>query len=128
MTLAALTPDNCEISILDEHVHSIDFDEKVDLVGITAMTSQATRSYEIAAEYRRRGVKTVLDGMHASCLPEEALQYADGVVVGEAEYSWPELLNDFCAGRMKPHYLSSVLPDLKDMAIPKRSPSACCLL
>lgn len=120
MTLAALAPKGYEVSILDEHVHSIDFNEKVDLVGITAMTSQATRAYEIAREYRRRGVKTVLGGMHASALPEEALQFADSIVVGEAEYSWPQLLDDFAAGRMKDRYSSPTLHDLIDLVLPRR--------
>jgi radical SAM superfamily enzyme YgiQ (UPF0313 family) len=120
MTLAALTPAKYEVSILDEHVDSIDFDEKVDLVGITAMTNQATRAYEIATEYRRRGVKTVLGGMHASSLPEEALQYADSIVVGEAEYTWPQLLDDFGAGRMKDRYTCSTLHDLKNMVLARR--------
>jgi radical SAM superfamily enzyme YgiQ (UPF0313 family) len=120
MVLAALVAEKYEVTILDEHVDSIDFNEKVDLVGITAMTSQANRAYEIAAEYRRRGVKSVIGGMHASALPEEASQYADSVVVGEAEYTWPELLDDFSAGRMKDRYSSPTLHDLKSMPIPRR--------
>ncbi len=120
MTLAALTPASCSVTILDEHVHSIDFDEPVDLVGVTAMTNQAERAYEIADRYRRRGVRVVIGGMHASALPDEALRFTDAVAVGEAERTWPELVNDFCAGRLMSHYPCGELPELRDLPLARR--------
>ena len=71
-TLAALTPKGVEVAITDENVDEIDFDEDVDLVGITAMTMHAKRAYEIARRFRERGVTVVMGGIHASSLPQEA--------------------------------------------------------
>lgn len=82
--LAALTPRDWEVKILDENLDPLRFEE-ADLVGITAYTCNAPRGYAISEQYRARGIKTVIGGVHASVLPEEAKQYADSVVIGEAE-------------------------------------------
>lgn len=113
--VAALTPDDWEIEILDENFESFRYKE-ADLVGLTAFTAAARRAYEIAALYRKKGVTTVLGGIHASILPEEALQYVDTVVVGEAESVWPELIKDFERGRVERVYRGEWL-DLKEMVI-----------
>ena len=83
-TVAAVTPSDCDVRIVDEAYERINFDEKVDLVGITAQTPVAPRAYQVAAEFRRRGVPVVMGGVHASVLPEEALGHVDAVVIGEA--------------------------------------------
>ena len=75
-----------------------------DLVGITAFTSQANRAYELAGEFRRRGVPVVMGGIHASMCPDEAGQHADSVVVGEAESVWAQVLEDARQGRLQPTY------------------------
>ena len=62
--LASLTPADIDISITDELVQPIDFDKKVDLVGITVSTKTAVRAYEIADEFRRRNIPVVLGGIH----------------------------------------------------------------
>ncbi len=90
------------------------------MVGVTSMTSTAPRMYEIADTYRAKGVPVVLGGSHVSALPEEALQHADSVVVGEAEETWPQLLRDFQAGKMKPIYKHERMPDLCNLPQPKR--------
>ncbi len=86
--LAALTPSDIEVVLTDENVEPVDFEEKVDLVGITSMTCVIPRAYEIAAEYRKRGVPVVMGGIHVSMLPDEAIQHCDSVVIGEAEELW----------------------------------------
>ena len=88
-TVAALTPPDAEVSLTDENVAAIDFQEKTDLVGITVLTITAQRAYEIADMFRARGIKVVLGGIHASFLSDEAGQHADAVVIGEAEQTWP---------------------------------------
>src|SRR4030042_315603 len=75
--VAALTPPDIAVSLTDENVTVIDFQKKVDIVGITALTATAPRAYEIADNFRARGVKVVLGGIHASMLPDEAGQHAD---------------------------------------------------
>jgi len=88
MTVAALTPPQINGSITDEALEPVDFDRDADLVGLTAMTSAAPRAYQIADRFRQRGTAVVMGGMHASALPEEALQHVDAVVIGEAEGLW----------------------------------------
>src|SRR3990170_5864912 len=100
-TLAAHTPRDIEVKIIDEGVEKINFDMDVDLVGISAMTFLSSRAYEISDRFRKRGVKVVLGGIHPTAMPEEAKQHADAVVVGEAEEVWPQLLVDLQAGRLR---------------------------
>ncbi len=102
--IAGLTPKEHDIKILDECVQSIDFDEPVDLVGITSMTSTAKRAYEIADEFRRRNVKVIMGGIHVSSVVEEALEHADTVVIGEADDAWKIVLQDASNGKLKRTY------------------------
>jgi radical SAM superfamily enzyme YgiQ (UPF0313 family) len=104
LKVAALTPPGWHVTIVDEKVETLDLNLEVDLVGISAMTTTAHRGYDIADNFRRRGTKVVMGGMHVSCLPDEALQHCDSVVVGEAEMLWPELLRDFERNQLKPLY------------------------
>ncbi len=107
--LAALTPDNWEIEIMDENYDDFRFKE-ADLVGITAYTNSAYRAYEIAAEYRKKKIPVVMGGIHASMLPAEAERYVDTVVIGEGESVWPQLIADFERNRMKKLYTGQRLP------------------
>src|SRR6201986_3785471 len=90
--IAALTPREHTVTHTDEIVDPVRFDEPADLVGITAPTPSALHAYDLAREFRRRGVPVVLGGPHATALPEEASLHADAVVVGEAEDTWPHVL------------------------------------
>lgn len=92
------------IEIIDEIFEPVNFDEPVDLVGITAMTYMAPRAYEIADEFRQRGVPVVMGGIHVSSVPEEASQHADAVVIGEAEIVWKQVLEDAANKSLKPFY------------------------
>jgi radical SAM superfamily enzyme YgiQ (UPF0313 family) len=118
-TLAALTPDDIEIAILDEDIEEVDFDIDVDLVGISLLTMSSTRGYQIADEFRRRGVKVVLGGMHASVLPQEAGAHADAVVIGEAENVWHQLLDDARNDRLKQFYRSDDFNPLRNLPLPR---------
>ena len=104
LRVAALTPPDWEITIIDEKVENLDLDATVDLVGITAMTTTAHRGYELADHFRGRGVQVVMGGMHVSCLPQEALQHCDAVVVAEAEGLWPQVIRDFENGSLNKIY------------------------
>lgn len=116
--IAALTPDDWDIELIDEN-----FDEFVykdaDLVGITALTSAANRAYELAQIYRNKGIPVVLGGIHVSMLPEEALKYANSIVIGEAEGVWNQLINDFENGELKQRY-DGTLNDLNGSVVPRR--------
>lgn len=117
--LAGLTPDSWEIDMVDENVDPHDPDKgSPDVVGITAITSVAPRAYEIAREYRKRGAKVVMGGMHASVLPEEALEHVDAVVVGEAEEVWQKVLDDIRKGRLESVY-TGTRPSLDNLPQPR---------
>jgi radical SAM superfamily enzyme YgiQ (UPF0313 family) len=103
--LAALIPQQHQVKIIDENVEPCNPDDPADAVLFTAMTSRVDRAYELAAEFRRRQVKTVLGGIHASVLPEEALNHVDAVAIGEAETIMPELIGDLGSGRLRERYL-----------------------
>ncbi|HEX75038.1 MAG TPA: B12-binding domain-containing radical SAM protein, partial [Dehalococcoidia bacterium] len=118
--VAALTPPEVEVSLTDENVTVIDFEKEVNLVGITALTATAPRAYEIADNFRARGVKVILGGAHPSALPEEASQHADAVVIGEAEGIWPSLINDFKANKLQRVYRQDERPSLVNLPIPRR--------
>ncbi|MBN1265893.1 MAG: B12-binding domain-containing radical SAM protein [Anaerolineales bacterium] len=117
--IAALTPDNWGVTLIDENWETHKF-QPADLVGITAFTASACRAYAIASEYRRAGIPVVLGGIHASMCPQEALRYVDAVVIGEAEAVWPQVLEDFRAGRMKQIYRGE-WQDLTQTVVPRRS-------
>lgn len=115
--VAAVTPLPWEVVLVDEVHDRVPFAGEFDLVGITAMTHQAVRAYEIADRFRARGVPVVLGGIHPTVLPEEALGHADAVVVGEAEAVWPQLLADLSAGRLGSLYRSEPPTD-SQLAVP----------
>ncbi len=102
--LAALTPPDVEVTLYDDRIERIPYDEPTDLVAITVETFTARRAYEIAAEYRRRGVPVVIGGMHATLLPAEVAQYADSVFTGDAESAWADVIADARQGCLKPRY------------------------
>jgi len=116
--VAALTPGHWEIEIIDENLEPFEFKE-ADLVGLTAFTASAPRAYEIARIYREKGTATVLGGIHATMLPEEALQHVDTVVLGEAESIWPTVIADFESGGMQKVYRGE-RQDLKGLPVPRR--------
>jgi radical SAM superfamily enzyme YgiQ (UPF0313 family) len=118
--VAAVTPPDAEVKIVDEAFEKVDFEEKADLVGITAQTPAAPRAYQIADEFRKRGVPVVMGGVHASMLPEEALQHVDSVVVGEAEKVWPVLIEDFRKGQLKQIYRGDGFINPSDLPFPRR--------
>lgn len=103
--LSALTPKHHHVTMVDERQERVDFDKKWDLVGITAMTYEVQRAYELADEFRRRGVKVILGGPHVSFMPEEAKQHADSVVIGECEEIWTQILHDCETTGLKPIYI-----------------------
>jgi radical SAM superfamily enzyme YgiQ (UPF0313 family) len=116
--VAALTPAHWDVEIADENFERFQ-PRDASLVGLTAFTSSATRAYEIAGACRERGVSTVLGGIHASMLPEEALRYVDAVVIGEAEGAWPKVIADFEAGDMQRTYRVDS-QNLKGLPKPRR--------
>ncbi|HHT9139529.1 MAG TPA: B12-binding domain-containing radical SAM protein [Candidatus Tripitaka californicus] len=115
--IAALTPGDWEFDVVDEN-KELALDEKEqeitfeppDLVAITALTYQAPRAYRIAMACRKRGIPVIMGGIHASVCSEEAVQYVDAVITGEAETVWPEVIRDFEQGQLKKIYNGGLPP------------------
>ncbi len=109
LILAALTDKEHELIIINDESEGIDYNDQVDLVGISFITPSSTRAYTIADRFRKKGVTVVFGGVHASALPEEAGMHCDSVVIGEAENIWPKLLEDFKNKRLQKVYRSNEL-------------------
>jgi len=99
--IAAITPREHDVEIVDERFEIVNLNKDYDLVGISCMTYNSIRGYEIADYFRKKGVKVVFGGYHASLLPKETKQHADSVVIGEAEETWPRLLKDLEKNSLK---------------------------
>ncbi len=106
LAVAALTPPEWVVTVFDENVRGPDYAAlpAPDLVGVTAFTSQANRAYEIAGDFRNRGVPVVMGGIHATMCPDEAAARVDCVVTGEAEPIWAEVLADAQRGALRSRY------------------------
>ena len=103
-TLAGITPPDVEVEAVDDRIEDINYDSPRDLVGISVKTFTARRAYQIADEFRRRGVPVIMGGHHPTLLPEEALQHADSVLTGEAEEVWLDVLHDVGHRQLKKIY------------------------
>jgi radical SAM superfamily enzyme YgiQ (UPF0313 family) len=119
-TVAALTPPGWNVTIHDARVTPLDYEQKIDLVGITGYTAEIPSTYAIADEFRKRGIPVVLGGVHVSAVPDEALKHADAVVIGEAEEIWKQVLMDFESGSMQATYHADALCTMKEMKTPRR--------
>lgn len=118
--VAAATPEaEWDVGIVDENRDELDFDAPADLVGITSLTHNVNRAYEVASVFRARGRKVVMGGIHPSMLPEESLRYCDSVVIGEAEGIWGDVLRDFGSGGLRRMYRG--LPaEMSGLVVPRR--------
>ncbi len=116
--IASLTPPDWDIEIIDENFDEFKFKE-ADLVGITAVTANINRAYELSSIYRKANTPTVIGGIHASMLADEAANFFDVVLIGEAESTWMHLINDFEKDSLKSRYHGELLP-MVNMPIPRR--------
>jgi len=117
LAVAASMPDGVETRIIDENVEPVDFDTDADLIGISFMTFNAPRAYELAARFRDRGKTVIFGGYHPSFLPHEAIGHCDAVCVGESEINVRRMISDLRAGNLQPIYQSAPV-DLADLPVP----------
>ncbi len=101
--LAALTPDNFEIQLIDENIKSFIY-TTADLVCFTGFTATINRAYEISRIYKKKNILTIGGGIHVSLNYDEAKNYFDSVVVGEAENIWAKVIEDFEKKQLQPKY------------------------
>jgi radical SAM superfamily enzyme YgiQ (UPF0313 family) len=119
--LKSLTPPDVEVVLYDERVEPVPLDEPTDLVAMTVETYTARRSYQLAVQYRRRGVPVVMGGFHPTFLPEESGAFADAVVVGDAEDLWPRVVEDARRRRLQRVYRQDGFPSLAERPLADRS-------
>jgi radical SAM superfamily enzyme YgiQ (UPF0313 family) len=119
--LKSLTPPDVEVVLHDERLAPVPLDEPTDLVAMTVETYTARRAYQLAVQFRRRGVPVVMGGYHATFLPDEVGHFADAVVLGDAEDLWPHVVADARAGTLRKVYRQSEYPTLAGRPQPDRS-------
>jgi radical SAM superfamily enzyme YgiQ (UPF0313 family) len=121
-TLAALTPDSFEVQIWDEMVQGpVDtaLDEGYELIGITGYSDHLPRGLKIADMCRERNLPVVIGGAGVTAAPHQAEGRVDAIFIGEAERTWPEFLEDYTAGTVKPLYESQENVDLANSPPPR---------
>ena len=102
--LAALTPEEYEVELCYETIEEVPFDTDAELIGISSMGHAVIRTIDIANKFRELGKTVVLGGYMVSLMPEEAQKYGDAVMIGDAEETWAEMLQDYSLGKLKKVY------------------------
>lgn len=122
IAVAACAPAGVEVIVCNENVQPVDLQADCNLVGISILlTAQAPRGYQLAAEFRARGKKVILGGLHVTLLPEEASAHADAICIGEAEGLMEQAMADFMEGRLQKVYRRDGFPDMARVGPPRRS-------
>jgi radical SAM superfamily enzyme YgiQ (UPF0313 family) len=119
-TLKGLTPAFHQSTFFDDRIEDIDYNCNCDIVAISCETFTAKRSYEIALTFKEKKKTVVMGGFHPSLCPDEALQYCDSVLVGEAEYLWAKILSDIEQNCLERVYRQEERIDPKDIITDKR--------
>lgn len=122
-TLAALIPKDLsiELTCIDEGIQRIPDRLDADLIGMTVITGNAVRAYELSRRYQQEGIPVVLGGPHVTLAPDDAAPHATSIVTGYAEETWPQLLRDTAAGKLARRYDQSPHLDLANSPVPDRS-------
>ena len=116
--LQALTPSGHEVVLIDGNAQPMDEEgiaryvreQNIGLVGIGAMTRMVAKAYRMADAVRAAGVKVVMGGPHVTEMADEALgrdggsRHADSVALGEADETWPRIVEDAVRGTLKDVY------------------------
>lgn len=102
--LASQTPKGITTTLFDDRVEEIDFHQPTDLVAISVETFTAKRSYDIADRYRKKGIPVVMGGYHPTFLPDECLEHANAVVIGDGEQVWKQVIEDVQNDSLKKKY------------------------
>jgi radical SAM superfamily enzyme YgiQ (UPF0313 family) len=118
--LKSLTPPDIDVALIDERLEDIPPGLSTDLIAMTVETYTARRAYEIADDFRRRGIPVVMGGYHPTFLPDEALGHANAVVKGDAEGVWERVVEDARNKALQPVYESAEFPSLENR-MPDRS-------
>lgn len=102
--LAALTPEEYEVELCYETIEDVPFDTDAELIGISSMGHAIMRTIDIAKKFKELGKTVILGGYMVSLVPEEAGKYGDAVMIGDAEETWAQMLEDYSKGELKKKY------------------------
>jgi radical SAM superfamily enzyme YgiQ (UPF0313 family) len=119
--IAAMTPFQHTVEIVDENIQPLDMEDTPDLVGITVYTFVAPRAYALARHFRARGAHVVLGGLHVTSIPEEAMVHADTIFIGEAEALWTTFLHELEQGRPRRVYGPAFADALDGLPQPRKA-------
>ncbi len=117
-TVAAMVPDDFQITMCDENIEAVDFDIPAEFIGLTGLVSQWGRMKEIAWEFRLRGKIVIIGGPHATLRHEQVRPHCDILVRGEIEEIASDLFKDLREGTWKDEYIGTK-PDLSVSPIPR---------
>src|SRR4029079_19072690 len=138
--LQSLTPAGHEVLLIDGNARAMNEEdivrfvreEDVKLVGIGAMTRMIAKAYRMADAIRAAGVKVVMGGPHVTEVPDEALgrdggpRHADAIALGEADETWPLIVEDAAAGKLKEVYRPAPQDGKERKRPPERFPETRC--
>lgn len=108
-----------DIVYIDEEIEEINWDIHYDIVAMSFMTQQASRAFELAKKFRKKGAYLVCGGMHPTNSNRESMKYFDTVFVGEGEETWPEFVKDYQMNRPKRFYVNRAEIDMDSVPIPR---------
>ena len=119
--LAALTPAEHAVTLIDENVEPIDYARcaRADIVGLTGMVVQRARMVEILAELKRRGAFVVVGGPWVTAQEDYFADTADVIFVGEAEETWPRFLEEWARGAHAARYEQAGRTDMTRVPVPR---------
>ncbi|HMV69816.1 MAG TPA: B12-binding domain-containing radical SAM protein [Myxococcota bacterium] len=103
----SLLPPGVDWVLQDENIEEITIDDDDDLVAISFFTPQASYAYALGDRFMAAGKTVVMGGMHPTMVPDDAQAHCHALCVGEAENAWPQMVEDFRRGELKPRYQSS---------------------
>ncbi len=117
--LAALTPKEWDVTLVDEQLQDIDFNGKPDLVAITSWTVHSIRGYDVARKFRDQGIPVIMGGPHVWFHSEEAAKHCDAIGIGEGEPIWAKMLEDAAAGNLQKVYQAPQMKSIADLPLPR---------
>lgn len=117
--VAAYTPDYYDICIVDEETETLPLNFNPDIIGITTLAATKERAFQIGNFFKSKGIPVIMGGIDASVVPEEYLEHADSVVIGEAENAWEYCLDDFEKGSLRRSYRADPKNDYKNPKLPR---------
>jgi radical SAM superfamily enzyme YgiQ (UPF0313 family) len=117
--IAALTPAEHEVRVIEEYHRDVDLETDADVIGISAQIMQFDRAVDLSRAFRARGKRTVLGGFLPSMLPDRVEGLFDAIVVGEGDELWPQVLEDAKRGALRARYTPARPVDLTKLPVPR---------